>query len=151
MSRLIELKKQYPELNLSFFDIMVRMDTSKSYKYLPMLCKIFSNRFDVKESWKNDEYLPKALVEMRSNFKEKGINCDELSDNQLYVLQNLTDLEAKIHYDTAGFYENRDYSNLFKNECVNEFEYKNINLINYKNVKTIYENILIDKLAKLKS
>jgi hypothetical protein len=117
MSRLIELKKQYPELNLSFFDIMVKMDTSKSYKYLPMLCKIFSNRFDVKEAWKNDEYLPKALVEMRSNFKEKGINCDELSDNQLYFLQNLTDLISPdtfnilsnfIKYLDKGLIDNKD-------------------------------------------
>jgi len=117
MSRLIELKKQYPELTLSFFDIMVRMDTSKSYKYLPMMCKIFSNRFDVKEAWKNDDYLPKALEEMRSNFQEKGINCDELSDNQIYVLQNLTDLVSNdtfsilsnfIKYLDKGLIDNKD-------------------------------------------
>ncbi len=49
MSRLDEIKKQYPELNLSMFDMMVRLDTSKSYKYLPLLCKIFGQKFNPKK------------------------------------------------------------------------------------------------------
>ena len=48
MSRIDELKKQYPELNVTIFDMMTRIDTSKSYKYLPLLCKIFGQKFNPK-------------------------------------------------------------------------------------------------------
>ena len=49
MSRLDELKKQYPELNITVFDMMTRLDTSKSYKYLPLMCKIFGKRYNPSE------------------------------------------------------------------------------------------------------
>ena len=51
MSRLDELKKQYPELNVTMFDMMARLDASKSYKYLPLMCKIFGSRFNPKKLW----------------------------------------------------------------------------------------------------
>jgi len=117
MSRLIELKKQYPELNLSFFDIMTRMDTSKSYKYLPMLCKIFANRFDVKEAWKKEHNLQEIVKEMKHNIQDKGISNDDLTDNQNFVLQNLTDLISNdtfnilnsfIKYLDRGLIDNKD-------------------------------------------
>ena len=41
MSRINELKKQYPELNITMFDLMVRLDTTKTHKYLPLMCKIY--------------------------------------------------------------------------------------------------------------
>ena len=49
MSRLDELKKQYPELNVTVFDMMTRLDVSKTYKYLPLFCKIFGVRFNPKK------------------------------------------------------------------------------------------------------
>ena len=55
MSRINELKKQYPELNITIFDLMVRLDTTKTHKYLPLMCKIFGKRFNVKEIWYKDE------------------------------------------------------------------------------------------------
>jgi len=44
MSRLSELKKQYPNLETNLFDLFTILDTSKSYKYLPLLCKLFKER-----------------------------------------------------------------------------------------------------------
>lgn len=42
MSRLNELKKQYPELNISLFDIFSKIDKTGTYKYYPLLCKLTS-------------------------------------------------------------------------------------------------------------
>ena len=47
MSRLDELKKQYPELNVTMFDMMNKLDTSKSYKYLPLFCNNKNSIFAV--------------------------------------------------------------------------------------------------------
>ena len=55
MSRLDELKKQYPEMNITFFDVMTRLDVSKSYKYLPLMCKIFGERWNPKKVWHKDD------------------------------------------------------------------------------------------------
>ena len=35
MSRLTEIKKQYPELNITIIDLFNKIDGTKSYKYLP--------------------------------------------------------------------------------------------------------------------
>lgn len=56
MSRLDELKKQYPELNITLLDVLKRMDSSKSYKYMALICKIFSERFDLKKSNNQEDY-----------------------------------------------------------------------------------------------
>ena len=48
MSRIDELKKEYPELNITIFDIFKRMDNSKSYKYTALMCKIFSEKYTLK-------------------------------------------------------------------------------------------------------
>ena len=47
MSRIDELKKQFPELNMTMFDLFKRIDTTSTYKYFPLLCKIFGKRFNL--------------------------------------------------------------------------------------------------------
>ena len=85
MSRLDELKKQYPELNLSVFDLMTRLDTSKSHKYLPLLCKIFGKRINVKEHFHKDDFA-KGFFEIESNLISKGISTDGLTNNAMFYL-----------------------------------------------------------------
>jgi hypothetical protein len=87
MSRLDELKKQYPELNVTLFDMMTRIDTSKSYKYLPLLCKIFGQRFNPKNIWYKDDYT-NYLLDLQSNLINRGISTDGLTDNQMYYISN---------------------------------------------------------------
>ena len=58
MSRFDELKKQYPELNITIIDVLKRIDVSDTYKYLPTLCKIFGKRFKFPELFE-DEYRKK--------------------------------------------------------------------------------------------
>jgi hypothetical protein len=87
MSRLDELKKQYPELNVTLFDMMTRIDTSKSYKYLPLLCKIFGRRFNPKKLWHKDDYT-NSLLDLQTNLINRGISTDELTDSQMYYIAN---------------------------------------------------------------
>ena len=101
MSRLDELKKQYPELNLSMFDMMVRLDTSKSYKYLPLLCKIFGQKFNPKKLWHKDDYAS-SILEIQSILINKGISTDGLNDNQMYYM---------VHYISENF-QNETYQTL---------------------------------------
>jgi hypothetical protein len=87
MSRLDELKKQYPELNVTMFDMMARLDASKSYKYLPLMCKIFGSRFNPKKLWGKNDY-PGGMLEIQAMLINKGISTDGLTDNQMFYLSN---------------------------------------------------------------
>lgn len=90
MSRLDELKKQYPELNITIFDMMIRMDNSKTYKYLPLLCKIIAERFNLKKH-SNDVPVIERQIEVQSRLQTIGINTKGLNGNQLFFYYNLTD------------------------------------------------------------
>jgi len=120
MSRLDELKKQYPELNVSFFDMMTRLDTTKTYKYLPLFCKIFSQRINPKKLWHVDDY-SSNILEVQSTLINKGISTDGLNDGQMYYILNfITEhynndtyqtLKEFMDYMDKGQIENKDISN----------------------------------------
>lgn len=88
MSRIDELKKQYPELNVTIFDMMTRIDTSKSYKYLPLLCKIFGQRFNPKKLWQNKNDYSSGMLEIQTILMNKSISTDNLTDGQMYYVAN---------------------------------------------------------------
>jgi len=124
MSRINELKKQYPELNITMFDLMVRLDTTKTHKYLPLMCKIFGKRFDVKEMWRKDE-LSIGILEIQSNLINKGISTDGLTDNQMFYLSNyITENFTTETYHTLNlFMEYMDKNMIEKNDVTS---YKDI-------------------------
>ncbi len=101
MSRIDELKKQFPELNITMFDIFKRIDTSSTYKYFPILCKILGSRFNMKNQYGNDkEHVTEASLSMHSNLLDKGISTDNLTDNELFTLHNLSDYLVTDHLIT---------------------------------------------------
>jgi hypothetical protein len=120
MSRIDELKKQYPELNVSFFDMMTRLDTTKTYKYLPLLCKIFGQRINPKKFWHKDDY-SSNLLEVQSTLINRGISTDGLNDGQMYYILNfITEHYTNDTYQTIkefmdymdkGQIDNKDISN----------------------------------------
>jgi hypothetical protein len=120
MSRLDELKKQYPELNVSVFDMMTRLDTSKTYKYLPLMCKIFGQKFNPKKFWSNKEDYSSGMLEIQAMMMNKGISTDGLIDGQMYYMANYvaehfsTDtyntLKEFMDYMDKGQIENKDVS-----------------------------------------
>ena len=117
MYRIDELKKQYPELNLSIFDMMARMDTSKTYKYLPLMCKIFGKRFDLKDVWHRDD-IASGILELQASLINKGISTDGLTNSQMFYLQNYLaehfsnetyqTLKMFMEYMDKGLIENND-------------------------------------------
>lgn len=124
MSRLDELKKQYPELNMTVFDMMKRLDISKSYKYLPLMCKIFGSRFNVKSHFHTDD-LSKGMLEIQANLITKGISTDELTDNQLFYLLNyISEHFTSETYQTLTHFMSLMEKGLIENKDVTS--YKNI-------------------------
>lgn len=111
MSRLNELKKQYPELNVSFFDILQKLDTSKSYKYLPLLCKIFGRRFNFKKEFPDSFAITKLDVE--ATLINKGISTNSLSDNELYVYHTFMDF-----FPNETFYTFKEFIHYIENNQI---------------------------------
>jgi hypothetical protein len=119
MSRLDELKKQYPELNVTMFDMMNKLDTSKSYKYLPLFCKIFGQKFNPKKLWHKDDY-SSSMLELQAMLINKGISTDGLNDGEMYYMANYlaehfssdtySTLKEFMDYMDKGHIENKDVS-----------------------------------------
>ena len=116
MSRIDELKKQYPELNLTVFDLMLRFDTSKSYKYLPLICKLFAKSYNPKNYYHADEYSQMMLL-LQTQFMDKGISTDNLTESQMFVFHQMMDrfnsetfttLRDFIYYMDKNQIENKD-------------------------------------------
>jgi hypothetical protein len=90
MSKKIEsLKQQYPELGLSWMDILVRMDKTKTKKYLPLICKLISKKFDSHHFENISHVLESRMIDI----KDSG-----LSHSQLTVMAL-----SLIHYDEEMF------------------------------------------------
>lgn len=106
MSRIDELKKQFPELNMTIFDLFKRIDTTSTYKYFPLLCKIFGKRFNLVNEYSSydNQRRDDLKLEYHENLLNKGISTDGLTDNELFFLYNLTD-----HFNTDTFYTVKDF------------------------------------------
>lgn len=114
MSRIKELKEKYPHLNLSFFDIMTRLDVSESNKYLPLICKIFSKRFDINQQYPLNSDVHSREINSRLS---SGLNTESLTPNESYTLTHLVDyfqndlfntIRQFMEYMERGLIENKD-------------------------------------------
>jgi hypothetical protein len=118
MSRIDELKKQFPELNMTMFDLFKRIDTTSTYKYFPLLCKIFGKRFNFSAQFENDKIRKDTVkLEIHENLLSKGISTDGLIENELYFLCHMADnfnhdnfstIKDFIHYMDKNQIENKD-------------------------------------------
>jgi len=117
MSRLDELKKEYPQLNMSLFDLMVRLDTSKSYKYLALFCKLFNKKFDFDSQFVDKEDQAKGVLQLNSLLIGRGISTNGLNEEQMFVLTTLSDfwddgifttIKDFIYYIDINQIENKD-------------------------------------------
>jgi len=117
MSRLDELKKEYPQLNMSLFDLMVRLDSSKSYKYLALFCKLFNKKFDFDSQFVDKEDRAKGVLHLNSLLIGRGISTNGLNEEQMFVLTTLSDfwsddvfitIKDFIHYIDNNQIENKD-------------------------------------------
>jgi hypothetical protein len=115
MSRLTEIKKQYPELNITIIDLFNKIDGTKSYKYLPLLCKIFGQRFSPKIYSKDERLIVES--DHKSVLMTYGIPTDGISFNETYAIRdilelfNRSDIQTFIQFKDLmekGVIENKD-------------------------------------------
>jgi len=106
MSRIDELKKQFPELNMTIFDLFKRIDTTSTYKYFPLLCKIFGKRFNIQTEYSSydRERIDSLKLEYHENLLNKGVSTDGLTDNELFFMYYLSD-----HFNTDTFHTIKDF------------------------------------------
>lgn len=90
MSKITEIKKQYPELNISVIDLFSKMDGTKTNKYLPLMCKLFSDRFAVGRIW-NKRDMDNEIEHIKRRMDSFGLNHDGMSNNELYSYYCLSD------------------------------------------------------------
>ena len=122
MSRIDELKKQFPELNITMFDLFKRIDTSNTYKYFPILCKILGVRFNIKHNYgTNRQRLDEAKLDLHSSLLDRGISTDNLTDNELFALYNLTDYLVTDHLTTIKDFIRYMDKNLIENKDVTSY------------------------------
>jgi hypothetical protein len=106
MSRIDELKKQFPELNMTIFDLFKRIDTTSTYKYFPLLCKVFGKRFNIQSEYSsyNRGRLDELKLEYHENLLNKGVSTDGLTDNELFFMYYLSD-----HFNSDIFHTVKDF------------------------------------------
>ena len=116
MSKITEIKKQYPELNISMIDLFSKMDSTKTNKYLPLMCKLLSSRFQVNKLWnKRDE--ESEINHIKERMDIMGINHNGMSNNELYSYYCFADyfnhedmklLSSFQKYNERGLIPNND-------------------------------------------
>ena len=116
MSKITEIKKQYPELNISIIDLFSKMDSTKTNKYLPLMCKLLSSRFQVNKLWnKRDE--ESEMTHMKERMDLMGLNYNGMSNNEIYAHYCLSDhfnnedmrlLSSFQKYNERGLIPNKD-------------------------------------------
>jgi hypothetical protein len=135
MSRLDELKKQYPELNITLFDLFKRFDKSKSYKYFPLLCKVLGSRYNFKEVFK-DENSSKIYLELETDLSERGIDVQGLSLNEKYTFHLISEFFSKEEFKLL--------SNFMELIDGNKIEKKDIS--QYSNIEEIRNAIMLAEI-----
>jgi hypothetical protein len=116
MSKINEIKKQYPELNLSVIDLFSKIDNTKTNKYLPLLCKVFSYRFQPNKLWDKED-AKHEMSHIRERMGTLGFNCDEMNDNEVFTYhmfcdyfnnEDIRDLILFRKFNERGLIQNTD-------------------------------------------
>lgn len=89
MSRLTELKKQFPELNVSIFDLFVKLEKTTSYKYLPLMCKLVSKYW--RSQIGTDEEWVEVLNDNIQMLQKFGIETKDMTEKEILVYSFLAD------------------------------------------------------------
>ena len=136
MSKITEIKKQYPELNISIIDLFLKMDNTKTNKYLPLMCKLLSSRFQVNKLWhKRDE--EREMTHIKERMDLMGLNYNGMSNNEIYA-----------HYCLSDHFNNEDMRLLSSFQKYNERGLiLNNDVTSYQNFEQIMSSV---GLASLK-
>lgn len=141
MSRINELKKQYPELNITILDLLNSMDPTNTYKYLPLLCKIFGKRFDIDSRWNIDTPFKRkeAIMEIEWSLQKRGISIKNKTYSELFALYQLTEFYPSEDFETI-----RDFiEQMEKNHITNK------DVTSYKNLDEIRTAVSLASIKEL--
>ena len=140
MSRIDELKKQFPELNMTMFDLFKRIDTTSTYKYFPLLCKIFGKRFNLLSQYNNDRVRKDELkLEYHENLLNKGISTDGLTDNELFFIYHLSD-----HFNHDSFFTVKDFI-----RCMEKNQIENKDVTSYSTIDDLRAAVTLASIKEL--
>lgn len=107
MSKITELKKQFPELNISILDLFSRIDGTKTNKYVPLLCKILGYRMQPDKMWTKED-AQQEMKYVKERVARAGINYEGMSNNEIYAIHMLSDFfNSEDIRDIVSF---RDYN-----------------------------------------
>jgi len=123
MSKITEIKKQFPELNISIIDLFSKIDGTKTNKYVPLFCNMLAHRFQPYKMWnkRDADYEMKHIVE---RIESLGINSEGMSTNEIFAINLISDyfntddirlLSSFRKYNERNLIPNRDvtsYKNL---------------------------------------
>jgi hypothetical protein len=77
---------------MTIFDLFKRIDTTSTYKYFPLLCKIFGKRFNFLNQYDNNKVSKDIRkLEIHETLLGKGIATDGLTENELFYLHFIMD------------------------------------------------------------
>ena len=140
MSRIDELKKQFPELNMTMFDLFKRIDTTSTYKYFPLLCKIFGKRFNMMHQYENSIIRKDdARLEIHEILLNKGIATDSLTENELYFLHNITDF-----FNQDSFFTVKDFI-----RCMEKNQIENKDVTSYSTIDDLRAAVTLASIKEL--
>ena len=102
MSRIETLKKQFPHLTMSLFDILVEIDGTKTHKYSQLLCKLFDKYLESE----SDRYKSDMFSEVTDVLKNLSVPLDE-DFNTNYMKRRI--LDNVRHSDVELFQTFKSY------------------------------------------
>lgn len=133
MSRIIELKKQYPELSLTMFDLFERIDTTKTYKYFPLMCKLFTSR------WKLEPIEKDFSSEMKNRLESKGIKITDEKDSLVHAMLRLAD-----NYPDDMFLTTKEFIERMENNKI-----QNKDLSTYNSLENLRTAITLSSIKEI--
>lgn len=143
MNRLETLKTQYPEFNISIFDILNLFDTTGKYKYIQLFCQLFKN--DMINRFDKDKSLNKHI---HNKLKDVGVNYENLPKNQSIILSILIDFLCPDHLKVLSKFVNHMENNRIDVKDITSYKsFDEINLAiskaEFKEIKKSLQNQVI--------
>ena len=132
MSKINSLKQKYPELGMSIIDLLIRMDNTKTNKYLPLLCKLFSSKFNNVES-----YI--SIEEIKSNLIGRGINVDNLTQEEILFICSIIDI---FPYDNFLYF--KDFKSYVERDLID-----NKDVLTYSSLNELKKAVSLAQIKTL--
>jgi hypothetical protein len=115
MSRLDSIKNQYPFLNVSILDVIKDIDNTKTYKYLPIMCKLISKQFNtISDMTHNRE-------EYTNNILDVGIDGKDFNFSKMRIYSIIIDILGRDDLKTLQEFKNLMEQNKISNKDLTSY------------------------------